>query len=80
MRNEIGAIDGDFTFALAVASYGMLLRESPFRGETSLESVLSLAHDGLAGDADGYRAEFTKLVEATRKLEGFRVGQAGPPR
>jgi Ca-activated chloride channel family protein len=80
VRNEIGAIDGDFTFALAVASYGMLLRESPFRGETSFESVLSLARDGLARDADGYRAEFTKLVEATRKLEGFRVGQADPPR
>ena len=77
VRNEISATDADFSFALAVASYGMLLRESPFRGASSFESVLSLARDGMARDVDGYRAEFTKLVDATRALEAFRVG-SGP--
>jgi len=77
VRNEISATDADFSFALAVASYGMLLRESPFRGASSFESVLSLARDGIARDVDGYRAEFTKLVDATRALEAFRVG-SGP--
>ena len=45
VRNEVSATDADFSFALAVASYGMLLRESPFRGASSFESVLSLARD-----------------------------------
>ena len=77
VRNEVSATDADFSFALAVASYGMLLRESPFRGASSFESVLSLARDGMARDVDGYRAEFTRLVDATRALEAFRVG-SGP--
>ena len=76
VKNEVVNADSDFAFALAVASYGMLLRESPFKGTATFESVLSLARDGMERDPDGYRAEFGKLVEATRALESFRVGRA----
>ena len=76
VRNEVGASDSDLSFALAVASYGMLLRDSPYRGNTSYESVLSLARDGLGRDEDRYRAEFVKLVEQTRSLDQLRVGKA----
>src|SRR5262249_48625774 len=76
VRNEVGGSDSDLSFALAVASYGMLLRESPYRGNTSYESVLSLARDGLGRDDDRYRAEFVKLVEQTRSLDQLRVGRA----
>jgi Ca-activated chloride channel family protein len=72
--NQLTTTDADFSFALAVASYGMLLRESPFRGTATLDRVVSLARDGLGRDGDGYRDGFLKLVETTRSLEGFRVG------
>jgi Ca-activated chloride channel family protein len=75
VRNEVERSDGEFSFALAVASYGMLLRESPFRGTATFDTVLSLARDGMAHDPDGYRAEFAKLVEATRDLPVSRVGR-----
>jgi Ca-activated chloride channel family protein len=76
VRNEVARSDGDFSFALAVASYGMLLRESPFRGTSTFDAVLSLARDGMAHDPDGYRAEFARLVAATRELPASRVGRA----
>jgi Ca-activated chloride channel family protein len=55
------AVEGDFAFAAAVAQFGLLLRESDYRGHASLEGVLSLARPNV-GD-DPYRREFVALVE-----------------
>jgi Ca-activated chloride channel family protein len=57
-------ISADFTFAAAVASFGMLLRDSPHRGDANWQSVLALARDGTGEDRGGYRARFVELVEA----------------
>ncbi len=75
VRNEITRADSDFSFALAVATYGMLLRESPYRGDATMDRVLSLARDGLGRDEDGYRAGFLQLVDRTKELEPLRVGR-----
>jgi Ca-activated chloride channel family protein len=72
VRNDITASDGDFSFALAVAGYGMLLRDSPYRGAMTYDSVISLARDGLTHDSDGYRAEFVRLVNRTQSLDTQR--------
>jgi Ca-activated chloride channel family protein len=58
----------DFKFAAAVAQFGMLLRESPHKAAASLESVLALAEAGAGDDAEGYRAEFIRLVRSARPL------------
>jgi Ca-activated chloride channel family protein len=55
--------------AAAVTSFGMMLRESPHPGSTTLESVLELAEEGPGADAHGYRSEFLELV---RKARGLR--------
>ena len=59
-------------FASAVAEFGLLLRDSPFRGSASAESVLSRAELALGEDPGGYRAEFLDLVsryaQLTRRL------------
>jgi Ca-activated chloride channel family protein len=61
---------GDFQFAAAVASYGMILRESPYRGEANLGNVVAWAATSLArqGGADPgrYRADFIDLVRKTQ--------------
>ena len=36
----------DFRFAAAVAEFGMVLRDSPHKGNATLDSVLELAHEG----------------------------------
>jgi Ca-activated chloride channel family protein len=58
----------EFRFAAAVASYGMLLRDSPHKGSASWDSTLELAQEGKGRDASGYRAEFIGLVEKAKAL------------
>jgi Ca-activated chloride channel family protein len=70
-----GAAHGDFSFALAVAGYGMLLRDSEYKGRLSYDDVLALAR-GAAGD-DRYRNDFLSLVEKTKQIVSG-VATAGP--
>jgi Ca-activated chloride channel family protein len=67
---EDGAITSstDLTFAAAVASFGMLLRESAHAGSATFDSVLALARDGRGEDESGYRAGFIEMVEAARTI------------
>jgi Ca-activated chloride channel family protein len=64
----------DFKFASAVAALGMILRDSPYKGNSTLGSVLELAEAGKGEDKQGYRAEFIELVRAARGfVEGRKV-------
>jgi Ca-activated chloride channel family protein len=56
----------DFRFAAAVASFGMLLRDSPHKGAANWSSTLELAAEGKGADRSGYRAEFVGLVERAK--------------
>jgi Ca-activated chloride channel family protein len=58
----------DFRFAASVASFGMLLRDSPYKGKATWDSTLELAAEGKGDDASGYRAEFIGLVEKAKGL------------
>ena len=58
----------DFRFAAAVASFGMLLRDSPHKGSTTWDSALELAVEGKGEDAGGYRQEFIGLLEKAKAL------------
>lgn len=58
----------DFRFAASVASFGMLLRNSPYKGTWTLDAVLELASGSLGADPTGYRAEFIGLVERAAEL------------
>ena len=64
-----GRPSADFVFATAVAEFGLLLRESEFRGASSVESVLARARSARGEDEGGYRREFVELVERYRGLE-----------
>ncbi|HEY0931380.1 MAG TPA: von Willebrand factor type A domain-containing protein [Gemmatimonas sp.] len=58
----------DMRFASSVAAFGMLLRESPYAGNTSAAQVLEQARAALGEDDGGYRAEFIRLVERYRRI------------
>jgi Ca-activated chloride channel homolog len=58
----------DFRFAAAVAAFGMLLRDSQFKGDASYDTVLDLATAALDDDRDGYRHEFLELVGKAKAL------------
>ncbi|MFB2894174.1 von Willebrand factor type A domain-containing protein [Aerosakkonemataceae cyanobacterium BLCC-F50] len=55
-------------FAAAVAEFGMILRDSEFKGGANLDQVLDLARQSKDVDLAGYRAEFINLVEKTKSL------------
>lgn len=58
----------NFRFAAAVAEFGMVLRASEHRGRSSVDDVLRLARGATGSDADGYRGEFVRMVEAYAAL------------
>ena len=60
----------DFRFATAVAGFGMVLRDSQYRGDLTLGAVHELASASRGTDESGYRAEFIGLVEQAEALGG----------
>ncbi len=58
----------NFRFAAAVAEYGMLLRNSEFKGESSYAQALALARGARGADENGYRSEFIKIMEISQIL------------
>jgi Ca-activated chloride channel family protein len=62
------ATSDNFRFAAAVAGFGMLLRDSEFKGNCNYSQVLHISSDALGNDVEGYRKEFITLV---KKAEGL---------
>ena len=59
---NITQTSNDFRWAVAVAAYGMILRQSDYKGTATLEQVLALAKTAVGADKEGYRKEFIELV------------------
>jgi Ca-activated chloride channel family protein len=49
-------------FAAGIAAYGMLLRDSEYKGDVNLEMVKTLIGNSLTFDPHGYRAELLDLL------------------
>jgi Ca-activated chloride channel family protein len=58
----------DLMFSAAVVEFGLLLRDSKFKGTSHYSHVVDAATRGKGKDNEGYRAEFIQLVEACRLL------------
>ncbi|MEQ9090820.1 MAG: von Willebrand factor type A domain-containing protein [Balneola sp.] len=67
-RSERSELSENLKFASSVASFGMLLRDSKFKGSSSFEMVQQLAKESKGVDENGYRAEFIKIVELAELL------------
>ncbi len=77
VRRPSAEPSGDFRFAAAVAAFGLVLRESEYRGTATLDQVLQLARGAEGRDPDGERAEFVRLVESARLLSGMESEGGG---
>ncbi len=71
---DFGRASGDLKFAAAVAGFGMLLRDSHYKGSLTFEGVLEIAEPTLGDDPSGYRREFAGLVRKARDLNKARTG------
>jgi Ca-activated chloride channel family protein len=65
----------NFRFAASVAQFGMILRESEYAGESTLEDVITLAKASRGEDDEGYRSEFLKLVRLADSMKDWTAGK-----
>ena len=68
----------DFVFASAIAEFGMVLRDSPHKGRSSMDSVIVRAERTRAEDEYGYRAEFVRLATRARDILARETVAARP--
>jgi Ca-activated chloride channel family protein len=64
-----------FKFSAAVAEFGLILRNSEYKAEASIEDVLAIARQSRGEDPEGYRGEFLKLVRTAETLIDMRAGK-----
>jgi len=57
--------------AAAVAEFGMILRESEFKGTATLASAVKLARSAKGEDEDGYNGELVRLIETAKGMRTF---------
>lgn len=69
-QRSFGQSSQDYRFAASVASFGMLLRNSKYRGEANWDSVLELAVEGSRDSNDSYRSEFIEMVKRAKSICG----------
>lgn len=71
LTDEVMSVSSDGTeisFAAGVAAYGMILRNSKYRGSADYDMAASLVEQGLAFDPHGYRAELLELISTAKSL------------
>ena len=59
----------DLKFAAAVAEFGMILRDSDYKGDGTFAAVLEWAEEGKGKDTNGYRSGFIELVRKAQALK-----------
>ena len=67
-RRAFADASSDFRFAASVAAFGMVLKNSQYRGDVTLPWVLDTATGSRGQDRGGYRAEFISLVQRAMTL------------
>jgi Ca-activated chloride channel family protein len=67
-RGAFANASENLKFSAAVAAFGMLLRDSKHKGDTTFDRVIQTARASTGTDLHGYRAEFIKLVERAKSL------------
>jgi len=61
-------LSGETRFAAAVAGFGMILRDSKYKGDLTIEQVSRWARESAGEDVGGYRAQFIGLVGKVQQL------------
>ena len=58
----------NLSFAAAVAEFGMVLRDSEYKGNATYDTVLALAEPCIHAHTDDYKKEFLQLAEKAKQL------------
>lgn len=69
----LNSTSSNFRFSAAVAGFGMLLRNSEYKGNITWDKVTLLAKLARGEDELGYRGEFVRLVNSAKLLDQSRL-------
>ena len=69
--NDLDDASENLRFAAAVSEFGMVLRNSEFKGTSSLEEAARLARSARGEDEEGYRSEFVRLIDTVKGLRAL---------
>ena len=69
----INSTSNNFRFSAAVAGFGMLLRDSEYKGNITWDKITLLAKRARGEDELGYRGEFIRLVNSAKLLDQSRL-------
>ena len=61
----------NFRFSAAIAEFGLILRNSQYKEDASMEHVIALAKNARGEDEEGYRSEFLKLVRLADTMKNW---------
>jgi Ca-activated chloride channel family protein len=67
-RADFQELSSATRWAAAVACFGMLLKDSSFRGDTTAADIIRWANESMGDDSDGYRSQFVYLVGRYQEL------------
>ncbi len=68
-REENRSDDENLQWALSVAGFGMLLRDSEFKGDLTYDKVINMGNKAKGKDEYGYRGAFLTLVEIAGRMQ-----------
>lgn len=71
--NSIDAASENLRFAASVAEWGLLLRNSRYKGTANFNKLLATANSTRGNDLKGYRTEFVELIGKTKNLSTERA-------
>jgi len=63
----------DMQFAAAVAEFGMLLRNSQYKGTATWKDVAALARAMQGEDVEGYRDELLRMIDSSQRMTETHV-------
>jgi len=66
--NQSATTSVNFRFAAAIAEFGMLLRQSEYKQNSSFAQVITLAEGAMGKDKEGYRSEFLRLAKSAQLM------------
>jgi len=59
----------NFRFSASVAGFGMLLRDSEFKGDVDFKKLIELALNSKGKDENNYRKEFISLIKKAKQIK-----------
>jgi Ca-activated chloride channel homolog len=66
---SLASTSDNFRLAASVAEFGLLLRQSEYKGGAGYEDVIKRAKTAFGKDDEGYRSEFVRLAKVAQSLD-----------